>query len=84
MGRNDRNNQFSTKTIRLEEKPLTDEVLGNKPPKIVNGQQQIHIDLFLKASGTKIWERGGKKAFAIAKGFEYGTEQTFQDLFRSY
>lgn len=45
---------------------------------------KIHVELYLQAKGVKIWERGGKIAFAEQKGFIFGTEEEFEDLLKAY
>lgn len=43
-----------------------------------------HVDLYLKVKGVPLWERGGMRAFAQRKSLEFGTDQQFNDLFKSY
>jgi len=45
---------------------------------------KIHVELFLHSTGCPLWERGGKRAFAKAKGLEFATDKQFQELFKSY
>lgn len=54
------------------------------PPKKQGGVMKIHVDMFLKSKDCPMWERGGKVRFAQVQGFEYGTEQEFEQLFKSY
>ena len=45
---------------------------------------KFHVELYLRSKGVKIWERGGKVAFAVKKGLTFGTEEEFEDLFKAY
>lgn len=45
---------------------------------------KLHVELYLKAKATKLWERGGMIAFAHAKGMAFASEKSFDELFRSY
>lgn len=45
---------------------------------------KMHVDLYLQGKGVKIWERGGKRAFALAKGKEFASEKDFDELFKKY
>lgn len=45
---------------------------------------KVHIDLYLTCKQVPVWERSGKKAFAIAKGKEYATEAEFEEIFKKY
>jgi hypothetical protein len=46
--------------------------------------EKIHVDVYLKVKGVPLWERGGKRAFAITKGKELATERELDTLFSSY
>lgn len=73
------------KVYRMDETPEAAKEDQQIPAPIeVGGQKKVHVDLFLKANGVPIWERGGKKAFAVAKGKEFGTDIEFEALFKSY
>lgn len=43
-----------------------------------------HVDVYLQARAVRLWERGGKRAYAIQKGREFGTDKEFDDLFKAY
>lgn len=45
---------------------------------------KMHVDLYLQGRGVKLWERGGKREFAKAKGKEFASEQDFDELFKQY
>ena len=45
---------------------------------------KIHIDIYLLSIGTKEWEKGGKKAFALKNKKEVATEAEFKELFKKY
>jgi hypothetical protein len=45
---------------------------------------KVHVDVYLKLMGVPLWERGGKRAFAICKGKEFATEHEFATLFQNY
>lgn len=45
---------------------------------------KIHVDLYLKAKGVPLYERGGKHAFAVAKSKEFASDSEFDTLFQSY
>jgi hypothetical protein len=45
---------------------------------------KVHVDVYLRIKGIPLWERGGKRAFAIRKGKEFATEQEFVTLFLNY
>lgn len=49
-----------------------------------NDPSKISVELYLRAKDVKIWHRGGKIAFAEAKGLMFGTEAEFDDLFKAY
>jgi hypothetical protein len=51
---------------------------------ISTSPNKIHIELYLQAKGVKIWERGGKIAFAEKKGLLFATEKEFDDLLKAY
>ena len=46
--------------------------------------EKIHVDVYLKVKGVPLWERGGKRAFAITKGKELATAGELDTLFLSY
>lgn len=46
--------------------------------------QKVSVDLYLRAHNVPVWERGGRRAFAVSKGLEFGTEQQFDELFKKY
>lgn len=52
------------------------------PPSKKDGT--MHVLFYLRSKGCKLWERGGKEAFAKSKGKEYATENEFEELFKTY
>ena len=53
-------------------------------PKKLAEQGNIHIDVYLRAKGVPLWERGGKRAFAVKHGKEFATEKELDALFVNY
>lgn len=45
---------------------------------------KIHVDLYLKSKGVPLYERGGKRAFAVVKEKEFASDKEFDELFKSY
>lgn len=45
---------------------------------------KMHVDLYLQGKSVKLWERGGKKAYALAKGKEFASEKDFDEIFKKY
>jgi len=45
---------------------------------------KVHVDVYLMVKGVPLWERGGKKAFAVKKAKEFATEKEFETLFSTY
>lgn len=45
---------------------------------------KMHVALYLQGKGTRLWERGGKVAYAKAKGKEIASEKDFDELFKKY
>lgn len=45
---------------------------------------QLHVDLYLQGKAVPLWERGGKHAFAVAKGKTFASEKAFDELFKAY
>lgn len=72
------------KVYRLDNKPLREEDIKVPAPRTENGVTKVHVDLFLRAKKIPLWERGGRRAFALKKGFEFATEKQFEDLFSRY
>ena len=68
------------KTVRLEPEVL------REPTDIpaAKSDGRYHVDLFLRASNVPLWERGGKRAFAIQKDSEFATDEEFEKLFEAY
>lgn len=69
-----------SKTFRLQNEFM------KEPDSIPASQDssKVHVDLYLKALKIPLWERGGMKAYAIAKGLEFSTEDNFKNLFQTY
>jgi len=82
---------MSIKTVEKKKKKyryygkekLTSDVLANKSLRS-SDPKKIHVDLYLRAKKVKIWERGGKIAYAEKKGMSFATEKEFDELFKSY
>jgi hypothetical protein len=73
------------RVYRMDEKPEgADEKKPIPAPITVGQQKKAHVELYLRATGVPIWERGGKKAFAVSKGCEFGTDTEFEQLFKAY
>ena len=68
------------KVVRLEPETLKE---PSRIPRSVE-KNKVHVDVYLKAIEIPLWERGGRRAFAIKRGKEFATEEEFKKLFKSY
>ena len=73
-------------TARWDNRPLEEMEKERKIPasKLENGKQKVHIDLYLKSKVPKLWERGGRRAFAKHHKMEFAAEVDFDKLFEKY
>lgn len=58
--------------------------LKEPPPPPPAPAGKMHVDTFLHGTGVQPWEKGGRRAYAIAKGKEVATEAEFIELFKKY
>lgn len=72
------------KVYRMPSSPRNWDDVNIPPPKRSGDVVKIHVDMYLKARKSPIYERGGKVAFAKSKGLEFGTEKEFEELFKTY
>lgn len=69
------------KVVRMPKSNITE---SYPPAREENGVTRVHVDFYSKAKNIPLWERGGRRAFAKAKGQEFGTDQEFDELFKAY
>lgn len=72
------------RVFRMPEAEGLSEPVAIPAPKQEEGKTKVHVDLYLKVTGVPLWERGGKRAFAIANKLEYAQEADFKKLFERY
>lgn len=51
---------------------------------VVPEESKCHVDFYLQARGVPVWERGGRRAFAIQHKMEIASDTQFDALFLKY